>query len=504
MILTRKIPYIICLIIVMELLFFSGNMVFAQIRTVGTLINEPESYKGFTLFAPNRYTRTYLINNEGRIINHWDSTYKPGQAVYLLEDGSIMRTGSVGIAGNPRFGSTGGAGGIVQNITWENTLIWEYEYSTLQHLHHHDIEVLPSGNVLIIAWEYKSDTDAIDNGRDPSLLRDGELWPDTIIEVESLGARDGTIVWEWHAWDHLIQDYDSLKSNYGVIGDHPELIDLNYAGRGQADWLHINSVKYNEKYDQIVISIHNFNEFWVIDHSTTTGEAAGHTGGRSGKGGDLLYRWGNPAAYDAGSPADQKLFGQHDAQWIKDGYPGEGNFLIFNNGLNRPAGDFSSVDEIVPPVDIDGNYLYTPGTAYDPPAQLWLYTADPPTGFYGKSISGTQRLPNGNTLVCNGPFGIFFEVTSAKENVWWYGNPVVDFGPLNQGDTVPGGPGGNLNNVFKIRRYPPEYPAFYGRRLYPGNYVELYPAVPVKIPVILIIGLTIIIISCSRPGIIIF
>ncbi len=126
--------------------------------------------------------------------------------------------------------------------------------------------------------------------------------------------------------------------------------------------------------DQILISVHNFSEIWVIDHSTTTAEAASHSGGNSGMGGDLLYRWGNPAAYDSGSSADQQLFVQHDAQWIGNGLPGAGNILIFNNGQGRPDGDYSSVDEIVPPVASDGSY--TNGSAARARLDLYQLHAD--------------------------------------------------------------------------------------------------------------------------------
>ena len=76
--------------------------------------------------------------------------------------------------------------------------------------------------------------------------------------------------------------------------------------------------------DQIIFSVHNFSRFWIIDHSTSTAEAAGHKGGKSGKGGDILYRWGNPRGYAAGTKKDQTLFAQHNVHWIRKGLPGRG------------------------------------------------------------------------------------------------------------------------------------------------------------------------------------
>jgi hypothetical protein len=227
------------------------------------------------------------------------------------------------------------------------------------------------------------------------------------------------------------------------VGDHPELIDINYGGKLLADWTHLNSIDYNEAFDQILLSVHNFNEIWVIDHSTTTAEAAGHTGGRYGKGGDLLYRWGNPETYRAGNASDQRLFKQHDAHWIEPDLPRAGNILIFNNGWGRPDGNYSSVDEIITPVDSNGNYLVSPGSSYGPEEPIWVYTAENPADFFAINLAGAQRLPNGNTLICNGPHGIFFEVTDENEIVWEYLNEVPQLID---------------NHVFKIHRYSPDYP----------------------------------------------
>ncbi|MHC4664106.1 MAG: aryl-sulfate sulfotransferase [Planctomycetota bacterium] len=428
-------------------------------QTVGVFFNMNMSSEGFTLFAPQRTTTTYLIDNDGRIARKWESNYTSGQAVYLLENGNILR--SAFMPGNPTF-NAGGSTGIIQEIDNGGTIVWEFQYSTAGYMSHHDVEMLPNGNVLMIAWELKTAAEAIAAGRDPASMSQGELWPDYIIEVEPALPSGGNIVWEWHVWNHLVQDFDAGKSNYGVVSDHPELVNINFYASPRADWNHSNSVDYNEEFDQIMISVRLFSEIWVIDHSTTTAEAAGHTGGDSGKGGDLLYRWGNPGTYKMGGLADQKLFVQHDAQWIEDGYPGEGNIIVFNNGDGRLDGQYSTVDEIIPPVDMNGVYSLSPGSAFGPSQITWTYAAPDPTDFYASHISGTQRLPNGNTLICDGVHGTLFEVTMLKETVWKFVNPRTHLGITPQGDPVPQGAIDDMNRFFKARRYPPDYPGVSG------------------------------------------
>lgn len=170
------------------------------------------------------------------------------------------------------------------------------------------------------------------------------------------------------------------------------------------------------------------------------------------------------------------LFQQHDAQWIADGCPGAGNILIFNNGLSR---NYSSVDEIAPPVDASGHYFIAPDAAFGPEALTWTYQAGNPTDLYSEAISGAQRLPNGNTLICDGVHGVFLEVTADGETVWKYVNPVVRTGPLEQGE-VPGldDRGHQWNAVFKIHRYDPDYPGLAGRDLTPGDPIEFNPIDP--------------------------
>ncbi|MCU0644282.1 MAG: aryl-sulfate sulfotransferase, partial [bacterium] len=260
------------------------------------------------------------------------------------------------------------------------------------------------------------------------------------------------------------------------VKDHPELIDA--AGDQKnipAFWNHMNSIDYNPALDQIMLSVRGNSEVWIIDHSTTTAEAKGHTGGKYGKGGDLLYRYGNPMAYRMGTSADQKFYQQHDAEWVRPDCPGAGNITVFNNGLGR---NYSTIDEITPPIDANGNYLRTAGAAFGPSSFYWSYQATPPTALYAEAISGAQRLRNGNTIICDGTHGTFTEVTQTGEVVWKYVCPAVKTGPLYFSEAIPDDParvGEKMNAVFRVYKYLPDYAAFDGKDLTPGYFVEKYP-----------------------------
>jgi len=182
--------------------------------------------------------------------------------------------------------------------------------------------------------------------------------------------------------------------------NYPQLIDPNYpATRRKADWLHFNAIDYNEALDQIMVSSRSLSEILVIDHDTTTAEAVGSAG-------DLLYRWGNPASY--GESGNRYLYGQHDAEWINPD-SASSNILLFNNG-NKKQRDYSTVLEIDPK-------SYSHGNA----SIVWEYGDDgDEESFFSDKLSGSQRLDNGNTLICSGVKGRVFEINPAGEIVWEY------------------------------------------------------------------------------------
>ena len=441
-------------LLILSLIFYLSS--FSQ-QTVGLFQTSELAFDGYTLFSPQHSKITYLIDNCGEKIHSWSSDFLPGLSSYLLENGVLLRTG--------RQQGMGGGSGIVEMIDWDGNVVWSYSAISDYGRQHHDVEYLPNGNILLIVWDNRSQAEVEQTG---SSTTNNAINSEQIIEIQpNLETGETSVVWEWKAWDHLIQNQDETKDNFGVVSENPERIDINFLNHNNPDWLHFNGVDYNEELDQIIISVHNFSEFWIIDHSTTTQEATSSNGGKYGKGGDLLYRWGNPRAYDQGNLGDQKLFLQHHTHWIPNPLPDSGKIILFNNQAGNPQNqDFSTVNIVDLPVDADGNYEYN-GGAFGPVDFDWTYQAPEPTSFFSNIISGVQRLANGNTLICEGTSGRFFEVNSNKEIVWEYVNPVNDDGAISQ-NTIP-----QNNGVFRCTRYADNYPGFEGRTLIPQGYIEI-------------------------------
>ena len=431
-------------------LIFAMQISIAQ-TTIGLTLNTGNNIsEGYTLFSPMSSFNSYLIDRCGRQVKTWTSTYRPALSSYLMNDGSLLRTGN---AMNTFF-NAGGRGGAIQKYDWNGNLVWSYILSDSINCAHHDICALPNGNVLVIAWQVKSSAVAVANGRNPALVTP-RVWSEQILEIQPVGSSGGNIVWQWNLWDHLVQEFDSTKVNYGNVESNPQLVNLNYnASSTNADWIHLNSVDYNPVLDQIVLSAHAFDEIWIIDHSTTTAQAASHTGGNAGKGGDLLYRWGNPATYNAAGV--QKFFGQHNAYWIKPGMPFENQIMVFNNGTARPGGNYSTVEIINPPLN---GFNYNSALPYLPTGPTWIYNDANTNNLFAQNISGAQQLQNGNVIYTDGPSGEFVEIDSAGNKLWRYVNPIISTGPLTQGVNP------STNAVFHCNFYPPNFSGFIGKTL---------------------------------------
>jgi hypothetical protein len=342
---------------------------------------------------------------QGQLVHQWASASTPACSVYLLGDGRLLRPRDLGDTNFPAGGCNGGR---IETLDWSGNVLWSFDYNDASHQQHHDVRYMPNGHVLFVAWEKRTAEEATAAGRDPATLpANGVIWVDHVVEVD---PATNSIVWTWRIWDHLLPP--GAKA-----ADHPGLIDPNAWATAKSDWTHMNAVDYNPDLDQLMVSVRNHHEIWVIDHGTTSAEAAAHAGGRRGRGGDLLYRWGNPRNY--GYPDDQQLFGQHNAHWIEPGLPGAGQVLVFDNG-DRNTRPFSTVVQIPPSLQPDGLYTMDPLAGFLPAAPAWQWQANPPETVFATIVSSAQRLVSGDTLVCDGPAGHFFEVTPAQDTTWSY------------------------------------------------------------------------------------
>jgi hypothetical protein len=394
---------------------FAGLLCFSAFsqNTVGTIIHDAtQATDGYNLFYPHNQSNAYLIDNCGKLVHSWDpdETSRPGNSAYIQENGDvILAHRPASIADDPIW--AGGGGATIQRRTWSNELIWSYTKNDSTGRLHHDMAVMPNGNVLAIQWEVMDSLTAVANGRNPELITQTNIWPDMIIELEPDGNGGAEVIWEWHVTDHLIQDFDENADNYGVVADNPGLIDYNYGNAGgSSDWNHCNAIDYNWYTDQILLSVPTFDEIWIIDHSTTIGQAAEHSGGSSGIGGDLMWRWGNPAAYQRGDSSDQKLFYAHNCHWehlaLPLGHPDYGKIAVFSNRNS----DTTSMAHLINPVFDDYDWYYPmQDDVFNPLDFDWSYGPTGEDNIHSDILSSVQRLENGNTLIGIGRPGHHFK-----------------------------------------------------------------------------------------------
>jgi len=426
-------------------------MIQAQSPTVGLQLSEYNVFDGYTLFTPDYNTNVYLINNCGEKVNVWTFNETPGSTCYLLENGTLLRAGRDSL----------------QIRDWNNNVIWTYATSDNGIRQHHDIEPLPNGNILCVVADRYNNAIMITEGRDPSILA-ANFKLEKIIELQPVGNNNANIVWEWKFIDHFIQDFDSTKLNYGIVEVHPELLDLNFNNGYNNDYVHLNAIDYNADLDQLMITARHLNEIYIIDHSTTTAEAAGHTGGNSNQGGDFLWRWGNPQVYRQGGNVDQKLYGPHDGKWVEPTYLDEGKITVFNNGGDS-TGAYSSIHLITPEI-ISGIYSKE-SNKFKPLDFEWSWNGS----FLGILVneankSGTHALPNGNFMICESSLGRISEITKNGEHLWTYVNPTGNV-IFNQ-FSIP-----VLNYIFRGEKYPPNYAGFSGQSMIPMGIIENQNAV---------------------------
>lgn len=401
----------------------------------GVQFNSDDSYGGYTMFE--NFNATFLVNNCGEIINQWQVT-NSDLHTKLLPDGQLV------YIQNNRVYVRDWDDNIVQILQpGDDDIVLVYE-----------VIELPNKNFLCLARELYSDQDFEDIGY---VFEPGES-ASRIDAVVELDRANGNVVWRWNLSDHVIQQRDPTKPNFGVVMDNPQLLDmdavLTFDWTFQESFM-INGMDYNPELDQIVLSIRKLNEIAIIDHSTTTEEAAGSSGGNSGMGGDILYRWGNPQNYGYGDENTHLSFYQHNPNWILHGEHA-GSIIYFNNGLDRPQGEYSEAFIInTPSVLSNGIYQREEGRAFGPetPTKIYSNQTTNVNNLFSEYTSGAKVLPNGNIFITEGDDAILREFTPDGQLAWEYAVPSTGY-------------------IFRGVRYGDDYPAFEGRDLTPGQTIE--------------------------------
>ncbi|WP_224491633.1 aryl-sulfate sulfotransferase [Robertkochia flava] len=371
-------------------------------ETYGVLVNaKSKRQDGYVLVNDPGNNRVYIMDKDnGTAAVEWELPFHLGNDAKLLENGSLLVSMR---APSPAF-NFGGFGGKIALIDANKSQVWNIDLASEELIAHHDVVPLPNGNVLTMLWE-KTGSDLA-----ATLGYTGQqqaVYTESLVEID---PGSGEVVWKWDSRDHLVQDTDPELPYYGAVAEAPGKIDINYRDEvvttnlDNGDLMHANAVVYDAANDLIYMSVNYFSEVWVIDHSTTSQEAAAALGGNMGKGGDLVYRFGNPEAYD-NPQGDRLFFNNHSPRFV----PGTDHMLVFVNG-NQNGGP-----SVVYELDLPNDLALQPGTDNEP-AVVWEFSHP---DMYSPKVSGAQRLPNGNTLIAIGTYG-YWEVTPDKEVVWQF------------------------------------------------------------------------------------
>jgi hypothetical protein len=413
----------------------------ASVYPTGTTIYDPEKcWNGYTLFGGAGGVR--IVDMNGNTANLWEGL--AGHPVKMLPGGHVI--GSSGRQAGDKLVPWDNSD-LIQ-VDWDGNIVWEFSrYEQVETpgaepvwtaRQHHDYQ--REGNPV---GYYVPGMDAlVDRGKtllcchkkvtNPA-MSDKPLADSTIIEV----TWDGEVTWEWICSDHFEEmGFDDEARE--TIARNPNLMGPRFGSNydpNLGDWVHMNTTSYlgpNKWYDAGDQRFHPDNIMW-------SGRQTNHVAIVDRKTGKIAWQVGPHYTATEALRKLGQIIGQHQAHMIPRGLPGEGNILVFDNGgragfgapnLNAPTGvsvarrDYTRVLEF-DPTTLEIVWQYTP-------IEAGFSIPETASRFYSFSISGIQRLPNGNTLICEGNHGRLLEVTPEHEIVWEYMTPQVAAGRIAQ------------------------------------------------------------------------
>ena len=292
----------------------------------------------------------------------------------------------------------------LMELDWDENVVWRWgdkaPGGAVQQSH--DVARLPNGNTLVFSRL---------RHRVPAISED-PIVDQAFYEV----TPDGDIAWRWISSDHIDEFGLSPEQRELLLSDRMRprrtgLLGLNnMAPLGPNRWFESGDPRFHP--DNVMTCSRDGNFVAIVARST----------------GEVVWRMGPglPGSYDFSEksftgdvprPIDS-ISGQHDAHLIPKDCPGAGNILIFDN--QGSAG--------FPPVYLE-LFQGSRVIEVDPMTReiVWQYDGLSSGGqlwdFISFHMSSARRLPNGNTLICEGDYGRLFQVTAAGEIVWEYVNP---------------------------------------------------------------------------------
>jgi hypothetical protein len=336
-------------------------------RSGVVLFDSTRAYRGYNIFTVGLAPQVLLMDMRGTMVHQWSYPKDQGN---LWHHAIMLANGDLLVINEFKH---------VLRLDWDSNLIWKKEM-----LAHHDMVELPDGTFYVIgveSWKYRG-----------LIVR----FP-TIVHLSG----DGQELAEWSAHDHLDQlkqvmdqrsFLDSILDSLLAVKSWLEAYD-EITGRREAavlddsrveyDHFHMNTInllpetplgKLDPRFKEgnLLVCFRNVNQIAVLDRDSK----------------DVLWAWGEGI-----------LEWPHHPTMLASG-----NILIFDNGARRK---YSRVVELNPATE----------------KIEWQYVGDPPSSFYSYGKGSAQRLPNGNTLICEGDRGRVFEVTAQGEIVWEGLNP---------------------------------------------------------------------------------
>lgn len=338
----------------------------------GVVIHEKDrAGPGYNLYCSEVKPEAYLMNMSGEIVHGWSyPDMKPWhwRAVEMMENGDLLVI-------NKQY--------ALIKLDWDSNLIWSRKMQI-----HHDVTVAPDGSMFVLTTEARRHRGAL-------------VKFDAILHLDSLGNETS----RWWSYDHLDEIeltfdrrsfldgiLDSLSADAQETSSSTNRPPADPASKKTAsriyDYFHLNTVNLLpptplSEEDPIfspgnlLVCFRNVNQIAVLDRNTM----------------EILWVWG-----------------EGELEWPH--YPvmlASGNILVYDNGVVR---EYSRIIEV------------NPSTG----KIEWQYTAEPPEAFYSETKGAAQRLPNGNTLICDSNSGRVFEVTREGETVWEWLNPATQDG----------------------------------------------------------------------------